>query len=97
MLVKDFGTLSYRAWRRCLPDGKTEYKSVTVAMDSTAEEFSDFFLDDNARGGVRTGEDQGSGWVSLFFPSFFLFFFGFSSLCDEKTTHSSKKLTRPPL
>lgn len=64
MLSKDFGSLTYKAWRRCLPDGKTEYKSVTVALDSTAEEFSDFFLDDNARGGVRTGEDQGSGWVS---------------------------------
>ena len=75
MLVKDFGTLTYKAWRRCLPDGKTEYKSITVAMDSTAEEFSDFFLDDNARGGVRTGEDQGSGWVSFFFFGVFFFFF----------------------
>ena len=75
MLVKDFGTLTYKAWRRSLPDGKTEYKSVTVALDSTAEEFSDFFLDDNARGGVRTGDDQGSGWVSSkeIFPLFFLF------------------------
>lgn len=30
-------------------DGKTEYKSVTVAEDSTAEEFMDFYLDDHTR------------------------------------------------
>ena len=30
-------------------DGKTDYKSITVAEDSTAEEFMDFYLDDDAR------------------------------------------------
>jgi hypothetical protein len=39
-----------------LQDGKTEYKSVTVAEDSTAEEFMDFYLDDDTRPKwVRTG------------------------------------------
>ena len=33
----------------CHQDGKTEYKSVTVAEDSTAEEFMDFYLDDHTR------------------------------------------------
>ena len=32
-----------------LQNGKTEYKSVTVAEDSTAEEFMDFYLDDDTR------------------------------------------------
>jgi len=32
-----------------LQSGKTEYKSVTVAEDSTAEEFMDFYLDDDTR------------------------------------------------
>lgn len=32
-----------------LQDGKTDYKSLTIAEDSTAEEFMDFYLDDNAR------------------------------------------------
>jgi hypothetical protein len=32
-----------------LQGGKTEYKSVTVAEDSTAEEFMDFYLDDPTR------------------------------------------------
>ena len=32
-----------------MQDGKTEYKSVTVAEDSTAEEFMDFYLDDDTR------------------------------------------------
>lgn len=36
-------------------DGKTEYKSVTVAEDSTAEEFMDFYLDDHTR----------TKWVSM--------------------------------
>jgi hypothetical protein len=30
-------------------DGKTEYKSITVAKDATAEEFMDFYLDDPTR------------------------------------------------
>lgn len=30
-------------------DGKTEYKSVTVADNATAEEFMDFYLDDPSR------------------------------------------------
>lgn len=37
------------AHRRMLPTGKTEYRSVTVVDDATAEEFNDFFLDDPAR------------------------------------------------
>ncbi|KAK9909683.1 hypothetical protein WJX75_006002 [Coccomyxa subellipsoidea] len=49
MMAKDFGTFTYEAWRRTLADGKTEYKSVTVAEDSTAEEFMDFYLDDHTR------------------------------------------------
>ena len=32
-----------------LQDGKTDYKSVTVAEDATAQEFMDFYLDDDAR------------------------------------------------
>ena len=32
-----------------MQNGKTEYKSVTVAEDSTAEEFMDFYLDDDCR------------------------------------------------
>ncbi|DBA94873.1 TPA: hypothetical protein ACH3X1_002407 [Trebouxia sp. C0004] len=42
-------SLTYTAWRRRLPDGKTEYKSTTVADDATAEEFMDFYLDDSSR------------------------------------------------
>jgi len=30
-------------------DGKTDYKSVTVASNATAEEFMDFYFDDNVR------------------------------------------------
>lgn len=29
--------------------GKTEYKSITVADNATAEEFMDFYLDDASR------------------------------------------------
>lgn len=43
----------------CLQNGKTEYKSVTVAEDSTAEEFMDFYLDDDTR----------TTWVSITGPS----------------------------
>lgn len=42
-------SLNYTAWRRRLPSGKTEYKSVTVAENATAEEFMDFYLDDPSR------------------------------------------------
>lgn len=41
--------LRYRAWRRLLPSGKTEYKSITVGPDATAEEFMDLYLDDDVR------------------------------------------------
>ena len=30
-------------------DGKTDYKSVTVASNATAEEFMDFYFDDHVR------------------------------------------------
>jgi hypothetical protein len=50
MMDKDLpGKLKYTAWRRTLPDGKTEYKSVTVAPDSQPEEIMDLFLDDDYR------------------------------------------------
>ncbi|KAI8467899.1 MAG: hypothetical protein J3K34DRAFT_386657 [Monoraphidium minutum] len=39
----------YRAWRRTLPGGKTEYKSVTIAPDVTPQEFMDMYLDDAFR------------------------------------------------
>ena len=32
-----------------LQNGKAEYKSVTVSLDATAEEFTDFYLDDDVR------------------------------------------------
>ena len=32
-----------------LQSGKAEYKSVTVSIDATAEEFTDFYLDDDVR------------------------------------------------
>ena len=44
-----------------LQNGKTEYKSVTVAEDSTAEEFMDFYLDDDTR----------ATWVCSSLPSAF--------------------------
>ncbi|KAK9834973.1 hypothetical protein WJX81_000907 [Elliptochloris bilobata] len=49
MMSKDFGGFTYEAWRRSLRGNKTEYKSVTVANDATAEEFMDFYLDDPTR------------------------------------------------
>lgn len=37
-------------WRHGgMQDGKTDYKSVTVASNATAEEFIDFYFDDNVR------------------------------------------------
>ena len=32
-----------------MQDGKTDYKSLTVAENATAEEFMDFYLDDDSR------------------------------------------------
>jgi len=49
MMDKKLPGATYTAWRRMLPTGKTEYKSVTTVDDATAEEFHDFFLDDPAR------------------------------------------------
>ncbi|CAG9463075.1 unnamed protein product [Pedinophyceae sp. YPF-701] len=50
MMDKELGDyLTYRAVRRRLPSGKTEYRSVTVVRDATAEEMTDFYLDDPAR------------------------------------------------
>jgi hypothetical protein len=49
MLQKEFDGCSYTAWRRSLPSGKTEYKSVTLSEDATAQEFMDFYLDDDVR------------------------------------------------
>lgn len=33
----------------CFQENKTEYKSVTVVKDATAEEMTDFYLDDERR------------------------------------------------
>ncbi len=30
-------------------NGKAEYKSLTLSLDATAEEFTDFYLDDDIR------------------------------------------------
>ncbi|GBF92529.1 hypothetical protein Rsub_05143 [Raphidocelis subcapitata] len=50
MFDKDVpGFVRYRAWRRTLPCGKTEYKSVTVAPDMAPQEFMDMNLDDAFR------------------------------------------------
>lgn len=40
---------SYSAWRRPTPTGRTEYKSITITPNATAEEFMDFYLDDPTR------------------------------------------------
>jgi hypothetical protein len=42
-------SVSYAAWRRPLADGKTEYKSTTLATGISAREFTDFYLDDRTR------------------------------------------------
>lgn len=56
MMNKDIpGFVRYTSWRRTLPDGKTEYKSVTISPNATAREFSDMYLDDDFR----------RNWVSL--------------------------------
>lgn len=49
MLKKEWPGCTYKAFRRSLPNGKTEYKSTTVYEDATAQEFMDFYLDDNMR------------------------------------------------
>uniref|UniRef100_A0A7R9V0B3 START domain-containing protein n=1 Tax=Chlamydomonas euryale TaxID=1486919 RepID=A0A7R9V0B3_9CHLO len=41
--------LKYTAWRRVLPNGKTEYKSTTIVPDATAQEFTDLYFDDSFR------------------------------------------------
>jgi hypothetical protein len=65
MMQKDIpGFVRYQSWRRTLPDGKTEYKSVTISPNATAREFSDLYLDDDFR----------RNWVSNFLG--FWFFVG---------------------
>ncbi|WIA12943.1 hypothetical protein OEZ85_006558 [Tetradesmus obliquus] len=50
MMHKDVpGFVRYTSWRRTLPSGKTEYKSVTISPNATAREFSDLYLDDGFR------------------------------------------------
>jgi hypothetical protein len=50
MMDKDVpGFVRYTSWRRTLPSGKTEYKSVTISPHATAREFSDLYLDDGFR------------------------------------------------
>jgi hypothetical protein len=50
MMDKDIpGFVRYTSWRRTLPDGKTEYKSVTISPNATSREFSDLYLDDDVR------------------------------------------------
>lgn len=49
MLQKEWEGCTYQAWRRMLPSGKSEYKSVTVSSNATAQEFMDFYLDDDVR------------------------------------------------
>lgn len=50
MMDKDVpGFVKYTSWRRTLPSGKTEYKSVTISPNATAREFSDLYLDDDFR------------------------------------------------
>lgn len=42
-------TTKYHAMYRVLPGNQTEYKSVTIARNATAEEMTDFYLDDDYR------------------------------------------------
>ncbi|GMH37830.1 hypothetical protein BSKO_05703 [Bryopsis sp. KO-2023] len=50
ILDKELGdAMKYYASYRILPGNKTEYKSVTIARNATAEEMTDFYLDDNYR------------------------------------------------
>jgi len=43
------GVTKYTAYRRTLPCGKVEYKSITVSANATKEEFMDVYLDDDFR------------------------------------------------
>ena len=49
MLHKEWDSCSYTAYRRSLPNGRTEYKSITLSENATAQEFMDFYLDDDVR------------------------------------------------
>lgn len=49
MFEKKWEGCSYTAWRRRRPNGRTEYKSVTLVENATCNEFMDFYLDDDAR------------------------------------------------
>jgi hypothetical protein len=50
MFQKDLPNfVRYTAWRRTLPSGITEYKSVTTCPNATAQEFMDMYLDDDFR------------------------------------------------
>jgi len=41
--------IKYQAWRRLLPNGKTEYKTISICADATSQEFMDLYLDDCSR------------------------------------------------
>ncbi|GIM06365.1 hypothetical protein Vretimale_10640, partial [Volvox reticuliferus] len=43
------GSFLYSAWRRTLPNGLTEYRSITILPDCSPLEYVDFSFDDNAR------------------------------------------------
>lgn len=49
MMDLSYEDTSYSAWRRSIQGGKTEYKSITITPNATAEEFMDFYLDDPTR------------------------------------------------
>lgn len=49
MFEKTWEGCSYSAWRRRRQNGRTEYKSVTLAQNATCNEFMDFYLDDTSR------------------------------------------------
>jgi len=67
MMNKDIpGFVKYTSWRRTLPSGKTEYKSVTISPNATAREFSDLYLDDDfRRNWVSTACQTESCWSRL--------------------------------
>ena len=48
-LLLKFLSLCHMTMLASVQNGKTEYKSVTVADNATAEEFMDFYLDDSSR------------------------------------------------
>lgn len=50
MMEKEIpGVVMYQAFKRSLPNGTTEYKSTTVTNDASANEITDFYLDDRHR------------------------------------------------